>query len=353
MKRQTMLIAGLVVLLLLAAAGYVVHSFWWHAHYYETTWTEYQKPPQQEDVLVDDTLAEKPPAFDATLIDSRPLGDWEVNTSAAVVRLDCPMIKPDSERRVARAAAVVSRCPPRRPREWNEERASQRQHDRRGGEAIRRWAVRGGRSWPVSAASWGSRRPCRNGPRRSLPICRPRAPPGRSWRRPWNSAGASPPAGDVNQEEKAKWLADFEQDNAASKPIGFYTWTPELQRTWRFFRFLQHEFDEDHLAIPRDVAAVLKDQRRSAETISGDQRLLRPLDQSADLPAGRCADRREAGPATMAKQRKTFHPTAALFPPSTSRETELFERLFPDGLFARCQLDGSRSSAASARAKSI
>ena len=32
--------------------------------------------------------------------------------------------------------------------------------------------------------------------------------------------GEKTPAGDVDQQEKAKWLADFEQNKAASKPIG-------------------------------------------------------------------------------------------------------------------------------------
>jgi hypothetical protein len=40
----------------------------------------------------------------------------------------------------------------------------------------------------------------------------------------------------------------------------------------------------------------------------------------------------------LAKQRGTSHATAAVFPPSTSRETELFERLFGDGLPADANL---------------
>ncbi len=102
MKRQTVLIVCLVVLVMLVAGAYGIHRLWWHANYYEVTRTEYQEPPRQDDVLVDDTLGDKNPAFDATLIDSRPLGDWQVNSSAAVVRLDCPMIKPDVDGEHAR-----------------------------------------------------------------------------------------------------------------------------------------------------------------------------------------------------------------------------------------------------------
>ena len=99
--------------------------------------------------------------------------------------------------------------------------------------------------------------------------------------------------------EKDRWLAEFEQNKAASKPIGFYDWTPELKQVWRFYRFLQHEFGRmtDELAVPRDVAAVLKDDAEAARAVSRDQRLLRPADEPVDLPAGRCADRHAEGPA--------------------------------------------------------
>jgi len=142
----------------------------------------------------------------------------------------------------------------------------------------------------------------------------------------------------VNQEEKAKWLADFEQDKAASKPIGFYTWTPELQRTWRFYRFLQHEFDTEYLTIPRDVAAVLKDhadllkQYRAINAFYG--RLTNPL---VCLPVNALIGTTQ-DVAALAKQRGASHAAAAVFPPSTSRETELFERLFSEGLPADANL---------------
>jgi hypothetical protein len=42
--------------------------------------------------------------------------------------------------------------------------------------------------------------------------------------------------------------------------------------------------------------------------------------------------------ATLAKQRGVRHPVVAVFPPSTTRETELFERLFPMGIPAGANL---------------
>ena len=37
--------------------------------------------------------------------------------------------------------------------------------------------------------------------------------------------------------------AEFEGDQARSKPIAFYTWSDELKQVWRFYKFLQWEFD--------------------------------------------------------------------------------------------------------------
>ena len=111
-----------------------------------------------------------------------------------------------------------------------------------------------------------------------------------------------------------------------------------MQRTWRFYRFLQHEFDADHLAIPRDVAAVLKDhadllkQYRAINAFYG--RLTNPL---VCLPVDALIDA-TAGRGRIGEAARRSHAAVALFPPSTSRETELFERLFPDGLPADANL---------------
>src|SRR6266446_2156846 len=61
--------------------------------------TEYKPPAEDtEDPLVDDRLEEKTPSkFDPALVDRRPLRDWLVNSSAAVLRLDVPLIKSDQE----------------------------------------------------------------------------------------------------------------------------------------------------------------------------------------------------------------------------------------------------------------
>jgi hypothetical protein len=337
MKRQTLLITCLVVFLVLAGGGYGIHLLWWHSNYYEVTRTEYQEPPRQEDVLADDTLTDKNPVFDATLIDSRPLGDREVNSSAAVVRLDCPMIKPDSESdmlalrpsyRDAVREGSGYHGKPLLP-SANLIDGAAKQFDDGLYAAVDLACFRGELGLSPAVPQWAAavfsdllaKSPARAFLAAALEL-----------------GGEKPPAGDVNEEEKAKWLAEFEQDKATSKPIGFYTWTPELQRTWRFYRFLQHEFDADQLTIPRDVAAVLKDhadllkQYRAINAFYG--RLTNPL---ICLPVNALIDATQDLTA-LAKRRGASHATAAVFPPSTSRETELFERLFGDDLPADANL---------------
>ena len=39
--------------------------------------------------------SDKNPAFVPELVDRRPEGAWQINVSAAVLRLDVPMLKPD------------------------------------------------------------------------------------------------------------------------------------------------------------------------------------------------------------------------------------------------------------------
>jgi hypothetical protein len=137
---------------------------------------------------------------------------------------------------------------------------------------------------------------------------------------------------------KQTLLRAFEADESRSKPIGFYDWTPELAQVWRFFRFLQAEHDEEHLAPCRAVAAALASdpellaRYRAVNGFYG--RLTNPL---ACLPADALVG--AAGDLdALAKRQGVHRATVAVLPPSTSRETELFNRLFPLGVPAEADL---------------
>jgi hypothetical protein len=89
-----------VIALWLLQKGFSIIGGWHET--YEVEVTDYTPPaPEPEDLLADDRLEDKkPPAFDLALVDRRPVGhqgEWFLNTSAAVLRLDVPLIKPDRE----------------------------------------------------------------------------------------------------------------------------------------------------------------------------------------------------------------------------------------------------------------
>src|SRR3954463_3047784 len=94
--RWKILFAASAVAVLIAGVGYVLYLSWWNARYYVQEYTDYHTPANQvARLLADDRLEDKQPNFEAALVDSRPLGDWQVNASAAVTKLDCPLMKPD------------------------------------------------------------------------------------------------------------------------------------------------------------------------------------------------------------------------------------------------------------------
>ncbi len=328
MKRQTKVLVGLLIVLVLALCLY---GLYWRAGRYVTTeWTEYGEPPARDDLkLVDDRLEDKNPAFDEDLVDSRPLGDWEVNQSAAVIELDCPTIKPDVE-----AAMLVLR-------------PSYAQ-------VVKAAAEHGLELLPSTNLIDGAAKQFDDGLYAALDLAcyqgklgvAPAAPdfvkavfdklPAASAARPFLAAalelaGRNVPLKPNQEARKARLLAEFRRDEARSKPISFYNWTPELQQVWRFYRFLQREFQKD-LRIPRAVAAVLKDNpglRKDYRAVNGFYgRLTNPvICLPVDALIGWDGTLRE-----LAKKRGARRATVAVFPPSTSRETELFDRLFPLGV---------------------
>src|SRR4051812_23899645 len=104
--RKKLLIPGLVVLVVILGGiliwrppGWDGGSFLGSGEETETiTRTDYQPPPPEaKPPVVDDRLEDKATTFDPGLVDRRPEGQWLVNLSEAVVRLDAPMILPDVE----------------------------------------------------------------------------------------------------------------------------------------------------------------------------------------------------------------------------------------------------------------
>ncbi len=328
MKRKSVFRGCLFTLGCIAVIGYAV---WWLVTHDIVTRTEYHETPPRDDLnLVDDVLEDKNPAFDEDLVDSRPLGDWWVNASAAVIRLDCPAIKPDVEPDLLDLHASYTQAAEAAKRHGHQLLPSANMLD---GAAKQ---FDDGLYAALDLACYRGALGLSPAPADLVEAIFEQSPPG-SPARPFLAAALKLAGREValepeEQEVRDRHLADFRRDEARSKPIAFYTWTPELETVWRFSRFLQFQFTEDDLATPRAIAAVLAEHANLLEdyrTINGFYgRLTNPL---VCLPVDALIGTDE-GLKALAARLGAHNSAVALFPPSTSRENELFGQVFTDFL---------------------
>jgi hypothetical protein len=108
-----------------------------------------------------------------------------------------------------------------------------------------------------------------------------------------------------------------------SRPIGFYSWSPELERIFRRDRMLQSKLEPP--AAARQLAAVLAadaERRRDyGALLELDARLTNPFT---------AADLRPAAAALAAGEEPQLPADIRLFPPSRSHEAELIKKLYGD-----------------------
>ena len=305
---------------------------------YEVEKTVYTPPQRSDDeVLVDDKLDDKRPAFDTALVDRRPLGDdggWLLNASAAVLRLDVPMIKPDVEQRLltlhpSYAAAVTEKgfgaviLP-----SVNMLDGKAKQFDDGLYAAIDLAYYQGLKDKLQSQVQLVKRIADKAGSDNAAA--------------PYLAAGlelAGVKVKVANTAEKDRLLSAFRQDEVASKPIGFYTWNEQLKALFRFARFFQRQFGEfrpEDLAVPQALAAILsQDKALLAEyqqVVAFYARLTNAKSCLSLADIGNVAPLDLSVLKRLAKQKNVHHATVAVFPPSTSKESVLFEKLFPKGV---------------------
>ena len=281
------------------------------------TRTEYHAPPAEpKAVVVDDRLEDKAPAFDPDLADRRPEKGWLVNTSAAVIRLDAPIVRPDAEPELlalhpSYAAAIASK------REWDTILPSVNMIDGKAKQfddglvaALEQALLQGkGPKLPrhVSVV------------KRLFERVGPESPAA-----PFLAAGLSligEKAKAADKSEQQAWLHAFEANQVLSKPIGVYTWNKTLFDGFRFLRFFQQPFHVKAVpAIPRALAAALKQ----------DGALLDDYKRAVAFDTG--LNSRPAFAPVSDYLEKAEPDLVSLFPPCGSREEELFSRLFPEGL---------------------
>ena len=298
--------------------------------------TEYHNPPPKQEELTDDRLEDKPPLpFLPQLVDRRPLGKddaWLVNSSAALLRLDVPIIHPDYEGALLElhpsyAAAVKNR------------------HNVLPSVNLLDGKCKQFDDGLYAALDQAYYKGLKDRLRSHVDVIKQLYEKTDKASEAAAFLAAGLELADVrvevkNAELKDRYVREFQQ-SAAAKPIGFYTWNDMLQQCWKFMKFFQHEFGPHELAVPTALSAILsKDTglRADYERINSfyarltNPLLCLPLTGLPEAPLTAEAFKQ------LCRERKVHRATVAVLPPSTSRETVLFDRLFPAGLPADANL---------------
>lgn len=296
-------------------------------------------PPKVEDLLEDDKLADKKPAFDPALIDSRPFGEpghpWQINASAAVIRLNVPAIRDDSDEPLhrlyadyAKAAAAMKVAGFTVLPSVNLLGGKAKQFDDGLYAAIDTWAVQNDEA---------GIRDIEKLVRQVLTELNPGGEP-HAWL--WGSleVGGLASADEYARRPQMaeKFVAAFLANESASTPVGFYAWNEGLQRVFRFLRYLQQSIPSRPVAnaIARVIAAdpVWREQyQRMLDLYAGMTNPFVALHLlQLDDPAKSLAE--------TARAAGVRHATVHFLPYSDSRETALFERLYPTGAPANADL---------------
>jgi hypothetical protein len=282
-----------------------------------------QKPDDVADELADDNLDDRRrPAFDAARVDRRPLGGGRVNASAAVLRLDIVPRTVESKKGTetlypSYAEAVASASPsdlvvlP----SVNLLDGLGKQFDDGLYAALDLAYYRGLQGRLTGHVELI---------RRMYALANPASKEAAYLAAGLELAGVQVPATDTATRQS--WLSRFRSNEVWSKPIGFYTWSPELEKCFRFLRFFQYEFRESEQDVPRALAALLA---RDGTVEADYRKAVEFYARLSNHPVCRSLLDLE-GPAA--------HATVAVFPSSSSRESLLFEKLFPNGLPADANL---------------
>ena len=275
--------------------------------------TDYAAPRDDDTLLVDDRLEGKKTTFDPSLVDRRPLHGWSLNASEAVIRLDVPLVKPDQdpERLVLHPsyASAVKQAKAEVLPSVNMIDGKAKQFD-------------DGLYAAIDQAYYLGHGEAMKGHLQTI-------------RRIFDKVGKGTPAADylaaglslggdpvAGPGSRAESLANaFLSQEIQSKPIGFYTWNKTLSDCFRVLRFFSIPIADK--AIPAEIARVLRENPGLKDdyvrAYSFYAKLTNPL-------VGRTPVDLINGPPLGPRDE------VSLFPPSTSRETELYQRLFPDGL---------------------
>ena len=298
--------------------------------------TDYHPPkpaPGPGDELSDDQLAEKVTAFDPELVDRRPLEGWLVNQSEAVIQLDVPLTRPDSEADllVLHPSYKAALDAAKSERSWITTLPSVNMLDGKAKQFDDGLYAAIDQAYFVGIAD--KLQSHLQLAERLLEKVGPDSPAAPFLAAALTVGGKETPAADKDAREA--WLLKFERNPALSKPIGFYTWNDTLKRCWAFMRFLQQDLPEQGPEATALVAALADDSALKADYDQASQfygKLTNPLSRLSLTDLIGVDVSSEAAVEELRKSKGIVKAGVVFFPPSTSRETELFTKLFPLGL---------------------
>ncbi|HEX5106665.1 MAG TPA: hypothetical protein VFV87_22750, partial [Pirellulaceae bacterium] len=122
---------------------------------------------------------------------------------------------------------------------------------------------------------------------------------------------------------------------ALAKPIGFYTWNDDLKKCWSFMRFFQNPLEENDPIAGEIVKALEGDPALAADCQQAAQfygKLTNPLTRLTFADAVGTDLSSDEALESLRMSKGVTTPGLSLFPPSSSRETELYQRIFPLGV---------------------
>lgn len=296
--------------------------------------TDISSPPINNEVqLVDDQLSDRTPDFDPELVDSRPIGDWQINTSAAMLRLDSPMILPDFEPELVQLRASYSQI-------LQDNRVASR-------------------VLPSANLIDGIGKQFDDGLMAAVELAMFRGEAGASpsvidvVRRLRSASGAESeardyldavmqfagegPSDDASRQARInQWITQLNAQPMSS-PLGFYTWNKDLEAVWKTFRALQFPLAGNAEKVARQLAECLAGDSQLAADYQAVQAFYSTLSNpSTRLNLGDLvSDDRPLEEIAKAKGKSLG---VTFMPVSSSRESELIRQLFPDGLPAGSDL---------------
>jgi hypothetical protein len=289
--------------------------------------TQRQPPAPKDPALQDDILSEKHPIFDPDLADRRKFGDWEVNLSEAITALDVPMVQTDREPQLLQLFPSYSHLLEQQRIHFPELAilpsvnmldGKAKQFDDGLYAALEQALLQGNepdiashenliRQWLAEVPADGKAADFLKAGLKLL-----------------ESNDTSSLLASGESEGVQQWLSKFQREELANPPIAFYSWNEDLEKCWRFGSYFQIPF-----ALESPEAVELIEALRKNTTLLEQYQKILTLYASLSNPP---ADPSFLSLIDPDVPRSTAINSVTLFPQSTSRETELFNKLFRDGI---------------------